>query len=81
MDGLEAGLKSNTEMTEAVHKNTQGLVEAWTAIGGGLRVLGWLGSVAKWVGVIAGMVGALSGAWYAVTHWGQSPASPIDLPK
>lgn len=75
---LKTRLDENTALTGEVKRDTAGLVEAWTAIAGGMKVLGWLGRVAKWFGVIAGAIAASGGAWYALTHWGQGP---VDAPK
>jgi len=70
---IESQLQQNTELTQEVVKNTTDIVAAWTALSGGLKVLGWLGIAAKYLALFAGAVSALGGAWYALTHWGQPP--------
>ena len=47
--------------------------EVWQAIEGGLKVLGWLGSVIKAIAVLGGAITAVSAAWWAMTHWGHPP--------
>lgn len=66
-------LELNTEATLEVKKNTADIVAAWQALSGGLRVLGWLGILAKWLATISTGVAAAGGAWYAITHWGAPP--------
>lgn len=50
-----------------------GVLEAWHAIEGGLKVLGALSKVAKFFTVIAGLVTAVGAAWYAFKNGGVSP--------
>ncbi len=71
IDALAAGhativeeVKKNTEITERIATSTAGLVDAWNAISGGLKVLNFLGKVAKWVTYIAGMFTAVYAAWH-----------------
>lgn len=73
-------LELNTKATLEVKQNTDEIVAAWKALAGGLKVLGWLGTVAKYFALFAGAVTAAGGAWYAITHWGQPPLPP-DIPK
>lgn len=63
-------LKTNTDATMQVEKNTAELIQVWGSFKGGLAVLGWLGVAAKWVAIIAGCITAVGGAFYALTHWG-----------
>ncbi len=77
---IEQGLVENTLATKRVEANTEAIVEAWKAIGGGLKVLGWLGTAAKYIAYFATAVSAIAGAWYAMTHWGEVPKLPIDPP-
>ena len=61
---LMAAVESNTVITKKIETSTAGLVEAWDAISGGLKVLNFLGKVAKWVTYIAGMLTAVYTAWH-----------------
>lgn len=63
---LKAKLETNTELTKKIEANTAGVVDAWQAAVGGLKVLGFLGKVARWVGYILAAVAALS----AYLHFG-----------
>ena len=85
---IECQIKKNTELTQStadivarVDHNTTDIVEAWKALAGGLKVLCWLWSAAKWCGIVATALTAVGALWYALTHGGQSPPPPIDLPK
>lgn len=60
----------NTEVLDLIKKNTSDIVEVWKAIEGGVKVLGWIGVIAKWVSIVAGCVAAVSAAFFAMTHWG-----------
>ncbi|MBI3983830.1 hypothetical protein HY346_00860 [Candidatus Microgenomates bacterium] len=73
---IEEKLDKNTAATERVEKNTSEIVGAWKALSGGLKVLGWLGIVAKYMAYVLGAVSAAGGAWYAITHWGEAPKPP-----
>ena len=55
-----------------IASSTSGLVDAWAAISGGLKVLNFLGKAAKWVTYFAGMITALYAAW-SVSHGGPPP--------
>lgn len=70
---VEKKLDANIEVTTRIDQNTAAIVEAWQALSGGLKVLGWLGTVARYVAYFAGAVSAIGGAYYAITHWGQPP--------
>lgn len=70
-------VQANTTITERIDKSTAGLVEAWAAISGGLKVLNWLGKAAKWVTYIAGAITAAGGVYWMAVHG----APPIDPPK
>lgn len=66
MDCLEAGLNANTELTQRIREDTSELVEMFKALKGGLKVLGWFGTMAKWVGGIALAVTSVYAAWQAM---------------
>lgn len=61
MTAIEAGLKTNTELTSDV----KALLEAARM---GLKVIGWLGSVVVWIAKIAAAMGTLYGAWQLIKH-------------
>lgn len=63
---LEEGLKANTEITKKIEQNTAPMLEAWQAIVGGLKVLGFLAKLAKWASWIAAGAAAVA----AYLHFG-----------
>jgi hypothetical protein len=66
MDCLETGLGANTALTQKISEDTTDLVEMFKALKGGLKVLGWFGTVAKWIGGIAVAVASVYAAWQAL---------------
>ena len=72
-------LKTNSEATKRVEENTKGLVEAFEAVQGGMKVLDWLGMVGTkllWITVPLAM---LYGGWQAFELWltsGRGPPKP-----
>ena len=56
---LEAQVAENTEMTKRIEANTAGVVEAFNAVLGGLKVLGFLARMAKWASWILAGAGAV----------------------
>jgi hypothetical protein len=82
MARIEAALEQNTQQTiqnatqitqntaaiQAVHDRTNEMVELFTAMKGGFKVLGWLGQLVKWaapvVGAIAAARHAITGSWW-----------------
>ena len=73
IDAIVHELQAQRQMIEEIRTDVAGMVEAWHAIEGGLKVLGALSKVAKFFTSIALGVTAVSAAWYAATHWGQAP--------
>ena len=73
---LETKMEVNTALTQEVKRDTAAIVEAWTALSGGLKVLGVLGTIGKYVAYIAAAVSAVSALWAVVTHWGEIPKVP-----
>jgi hypothetical protein len=71
MDRIEASVAENTRITQGIKADTAEFLEVFTAVRGGLKVLGWLGSVLKWG---AGVGAALIGLYYAIK--GGSGAGP-----
>lgn len=70
IDDIAGEVQKNTEITQRIESSTSGLVEAWEAISGGLKVLNFLGKIAKWVAVVAGAFTAAASAVYIFTHGG-----------
>lgn len=64
---IAKAVAENTVITKRIEESTSGLVEAWAAISGGLKVLNVLGKVAKWVGIIAGAAAAVWAALHGVS--------------
>ena len=74
---LSGKLDENNAATARIEASTAGLVEAWTAIAGGIKVLGWLATAAKYIGMFAAAVGSVVGAYYAFRNGHITP----DIPK
>lgn len=64
VDKLARDLQTNTEATKRVEENTAELVDAFKAVRGGMRVLGWLGTAAKWLTSIAAAGAVVWAAWH-----------------
>lgn len=64
MVAIEQSLKDNTDVTKEVR-------DFLTAMRGGFKVLGWLGTGAKWIGYVAGAVAAVAGAIYTIKTGGR----------
>lgn len=69
-EDLSRQLAINTAITAQVSQNTTDIIEVWTSVKSGMRVLGWLGAAARWVAIIASCITAVGAAVYAITHWG-----------
>ena len=69
---IETAVAENTLLTKTIQKNTDDIVEAWNAIAGGLKVLGWLARAAKYLTYALGLVAAA----YAVLRGGNPPPTP-----
>lgn len=79
---LKSGLAANIALTQNIDKNTSEIIEFWKAAEGGIKVLGYLGRIAKWVGMVAATITAIYAAIYTLTHWGgPPPTSTKDLFK
>lgn len=65
MGAIESQLRLNTSMTA----ETKALLDG---VEFGLKVIGVLGRVVMWAGRIAAAIGAIYGAFYMLTHGGQS---------
>ena len=61
-----AALAENTRLTKDI-------LDMFSAVKGGFRVLGWVGVAAKWIGGIAGAVAAVWALIYSITHGGPRP--------
>lgn len=73
MDLMDAEIKRNIAATNVNTALAQEILELFSAVKGGFRVLGWLGTGAKWLGGIAGAGVALWVAWHTLTHGGVPP--------
>ena len=74
---LSGKLDENNAATARIEASTADLVAAWTAISGGIKVLGWLATAAKYIGMFAAGVGSVIGAYYAFRNGHVTP----DVPK
>lgn len=72
-----AQLAENTQITREIQANTKDIVDAWNAMVGGLKVLGFLAKLAKWGTWIAGAAGVV---WYFVKT-GELPNAGDITPK
>ncbi len=66
MTAIEQTLGRNTDMTSE-------LLDVISAVRGGFKVLGWLGTGAKWIGGIAAAATAIWVLIYMITHGGSKP--------
>lgn len=66
MDRMERAINENTDLTVEVR-------DLLAALKGGMKVLGWLGVLAKWIGVVASAAVAIYTAAYIATHGGELP--------
>ena len=63
MQSIERDLKLNTDATNTVAANTRELLDAFDALQGAFKVLGWIGKAAKPLGWIAAVIAAAAGVW------------------
>jgi uncharacterized coiled-coil protein SlyX len=70
IDGLSDAVAENTKLTQAIHDSTAGLVEAFQALQGGLRVLEQIGRIARPVSYIVATVTAIWGLVQAIKFGG-----------
>ena len=66
MTSIEGELRANTEATHAIKADTAELVELFRAFKGAVKVLNWLGKLAKPIAGIVGLGAALLGFWSAL---------------
>lgn len=62
---LREDMAENTKATKLVADNTAELVEIFESFKGAIKVLNWLGKLAKPMAYIASLFTALMGAWVA----------------
>ncbi len=70
---LEENLKINTESTQRIEANTSELVKAFDNLQGALKVLNWVGSLAKPMGYIVALVASVWAFIAAVKGGGIGP--------
>lgn len=66
MTRIEDGLAANTAATEAIRDSTAELVEVFRAMQGALKVLDWLGRLARPMSYIVALAAAGVGLWSAI---------------
>ena len=66
MSRIEAELRVATQTVESVKADTGEIVEAFGAMKGAFKVLGWIGAFARPVAGIVALAAALWGLWSAV---------------
>lgn len=69
IDSLRQAIDENTALTQKVHESTSGLIEILEALRGGMRVIEFLGRIARPVGYIVAAGTAIFTA-YKTTRWG-----------
>lgn len=72
IDALDKAIAANTDLTQKIHDSTSGLVEAFDALRGGLRVLEQIGRVARPLSYIVGFATAAWG-FFQLLKAGGSP--------
>lgn len=65
LDKFEQALAVNTETTDRVDKNTRELVSILQSWKGAMKVMDFLGKLAKPVGYVLGLVTSAVGLWFA----------------
>jgi hypothetical protein len=75
MSGQDLAIEENTKLTKQVAastlqvaESTAEMVKIFNAVQGGVKILSFIGGVARWVGYILAPVGV----WWAIKH-GQMP--------
>lgn len=66
VSALRADLQDNTAATKAVADNTRELVELFQSFKGAIKVLNWLGKLAKPMAYIVGLFTAIAGFYTAL---------------
>ena len=66
MTRIEDGLAENTAATEAIRVSTAELVEVFRAMQGALKVLDWLGRLARPMSYIVALAAAAVGLWSSI---------------
>jgi hypothetical protein len=61
-----AGTRENTEAIKRIAEDTRGIVEMFSALEGGFKVLSGIGRLAKPIFYIASATGAILGVWAAI---------------
>lgn len=66
MTRIEGGLEANTKLTQQLASNTAEIVEFFAAMKGALKVLNWIGKLARPLSAIAALAAATLAAWAAM---------------
>jgi hypothetical protein len=66
MGRIEGDLRANTEATQKIAADTRELVEMFKSFKGAVKVLNWLGGLAKPMAYLAMLGTALIGLWSAL---------------
>jgi hypothetical protein len=59
-------LRENTEATKRIEANTAEMLQVFESFKAAVRVLNWIGKLAKPLGYIIGLCAALTGFWTAI---------------
>lgn len=73
VDAIETSLQTNTAATERIEATTTELMDLIKSFQGAMRVLGWIGKLARPMGYIAMAVGAVVGMVSAIKGGGVTP--------
>lgn len=67
LSSQDLAIQTNTDLTQKVATSTEGIVQMFDVMQGGIRFLGVLGKVAKWASYILAPIGAFmairNGKW------------------
>jgi len=63
MTRIEGDLSTNTQLTQQLATSTADMVEFFEAMKGALKVLNWIGKLARPLGAIATLAASLAGLW------------------
>lgn len=66
MTRIEGSIEENTRVTQTLATNTAEIVEFFAAMKGALKVLNWIGKLARPLTAIAVLVASLMGIWAAM---------------
>lgn len=70
INALDKAIAANTDLTQKIHESTSGLVDAFDALKGGMKVLEQIGKLAKPLSYIVGFATSAWVLWHTLTGGG-----------